>query len=339
MNTNNIKNKNVLKSLIKKESMFILTYLVNTFVLVVVFNLKLDKIYFVYPVILSLFIAAVYLVLKYIQNKVLASNVENMKIPNYVPNFTLDQKDELYFALIKDLHFDYNRQLNTLIESNKSTSYMFSQLIHNMKTSVSIIELASKSSNENALQDIINENVKLKEQLEQSLNILRLGEFAKDYLPQKSNLVELVKNVINNNKANFIYNNVFPKFNYNSENLDEYYVFTDEKWCSYIINQVLSNAIKYSNGSGNIYFNLYKEDKKLTLEIIDEGIGIPEVDLDRVFELFYTGQNGRTTGNATGIGLAMVKNVANFLGVSIKLTSELEKGTKVSLIFDNIHEN
>ncbi len=296
------------------------------------FNMILDDVYIIYPLIISLAFFCFYMGYMYFKYDKLIKEIKNIKIQDYELKYTIDYKDELYLDIVKELHFEYDRKINKLTENNKRNSFMFSQFIHNMKTSVSVIELASNSTNENFLEDIILENNKLKEQLEQSLNILRLDEFSKDYLPEKQDLVKIVKNVINNNKTNFIYNNVFPKINVNDE---EMFVLTDEKWCIYMVNQIVSNAIKYSKESGQVTFNIFNKDGKVTLQVVDEGVGIPPQDLDRVFELFYTGKNGRNNENSTGIGLAMVKNVATYLSVNVGLTSKVGKGTTVEIVFTN----
>lgn len=320
----------IIKNTIRNEIDFIIIYALNTFLLILIFNLLLSKLYILYPVLISTFIFSIYICIKYMKNKRLVINVNNNKIQNYVPTYNIEYKDKLYLDIIKDLHFDYNNELNKQLENSKLSSYMFSQFLHNMKTSVAIIDLAYHSNNENVLDDINIENIKLNQQLQQCLNVLRLQEFSQDYVPINVDLVELVKKVINDNKSNFIYNNVFPKINCESENT---FILTDEKWCSYILNQIISNSIKYSNKNGIITFNIFKREEFLVLEIIDNGIGIPEYDLERVWELFYTGDNGRSESNSTGIGLAMVKNVAKYLQIGLSIESKLNVGTKVELTF------
>ncbi len=316
------------KNIIKNDDKFLSIYFLNTFFLIFIFNLLIDGRYIFYPLLISIFFFVVYMFIMYLVHKDVDNNKENLKIKNFEPTYSKDFKDKLYLDVIKDLHFDYNKRINRLVESNKMNSYMFSQFIHNMKTSVAIIELASKSSNKNAFDDIVAENNKLKEQLEQSLNVLRLEEFSQDYMPRKNDLAKIVKNAINSNKTNFIYNKTFPKLN-----CEPTFILTDEKWCGYMINQVISNAIKYSKENGTITFNIINENKNVVLEIIDEGIGIPSKDLKRVFDLFYTGDNGRNNKNSTGIGLAMVKNVAAFLQVDVNIYSKQGNGTKVEFVF------
>ncbi len=318
----------MVKNILRSEYKFLLVYFLNTFFLLLIFNLVSEDKYIWYPLLISTVFIVVYMFVIYLKYRNLVNDAKNLKIQNYSPTYSRDLKDNLYLNVISDLHFDYDRKINKLIESNKMNSYIFSQFIHNMKTSVSIIELATHSRNKNASADIIAENRKLKEQLEQSLNILRLEEFSQDYMPNKCDLLAIVKKVINNNKTNFIYNKVFPKVNGNST-----YVMTDEKWSNFMINQVVLNAIKYSKEDCDIIFNIICKDDEVVLQIIDEGIGIPSKDLNRVFDLFYTGENGRDNANSTGIGLAMVKNVATFLLVDIDLYSTVGLGTTVEFKF------
>ncbi len=330
----------IIKNTIKSEYKVILFYLLNTVLLVLLFNLKLKEIYVLYPVFLSTVFLGWYLALACISNNKLYKNMPNNKIANIEIPYTINFKDKLYLGLITDLHFDYNRKINNQLEKNKRNEVLFSQFIHNMKTSVSVIEIAStlglendiSSANKQILEDIQTENTKLKEQLEQSLNILRLDQFSQDYVPEKQDLLEVVNSVINQNKTNFIYNSVFPKVVGEST-----FVLSDRKWLTYILNQIISNAIKYNKSGGTVTFVIEnKSPRVVSLQIIDTGVGIPQQDIERVFELFYTGSNGRDNVNSTGVGLAMVKSVAKLLGHEVKLTSDIDKGTTVELIFGDI---
>ncbi len=324
----------IIKNTIKSEYKVILFYLLNTVLLVLLFNLKLQEIYVLYPIFLSGVFLACYLVITCNNNNKLKINMQNNKIANLEIPYSSSFKDRLYLELIADLHFDYNRKINNQLEKNKRNEVLFSQFIHKMKTSVSVIEIAStvgleKVEDKQILEDIQTENTKLKEQLEQSLNILRLDQFSQDYVPEKQDLLEMVKSVVNQNKTNFIYNSVFPKVVGEST-----FVLSDRKWLTYILNQIISNAIKYNKSGGTVTFIIEnKNPKSVSLQIIDTGCGIPQQDIERVFELFYTGSNGRDNVNSTGVGLAMVKSVAKLLGHDVKLTSEIDKGTTVELIF------
>lgn len=105
-----------------------------------------------------------------------------------------------------------------------------------------------------------------------------------------------------------------------------------KKWLTFVIEQILSNAVKYARG-GEI--SIYTEDK--TLVIADDGIGIAEEDLPRIFEKGFTGYNGRANKKSTGIGLYLCKTIIDRLHHTIWIESKPEKGTKVYLNFDREH--
>jgi signal transduction histidine kinase len=108
-------------------------------------------------------------------------------------------------------------------------------------------------------------------------------------------------------------------------------VVTDEKWLAFIIGQVISNALKYTNsGSISIYM---EEEQKLVIE--DTGIGIKTEDIPRVFERGYTGYNGRNDKKSTGIGLYLCASVAKKLGHTMSIESEIGRGTKVTIDLKN----
>lgn len=130
--------------------------------------------------------------------------------------------------------------------------------------------------------------------------------------------------LLRNNSLFFIH----KKISLNLEDMNEE-ILTDEKWTSFIIEQILSNALKYTKeGSIHIYM------KNQTLYIEDTGIGIKKEDLPRVFEKGFTGTNGRIDKKASGLGLYLVKNICDTLGYPIHIESEVNKGTTVSICFE-----
>lgn len=205
-----------------------------------------------------------------------------------------------------------------------------------MKTPVSVINLIVQREKEKADTEIIKnieeENYKLRNGLDQILNVIRLDEFSRDYEPEVVDLVELIKEAINLRKNQFIYGNVFPKIQFNMDNA---LVLTDKKWSHFIIDQIISNAVKYSKKGEkeHVYFNIIRESNKTYMLIKDEGVGIPNYDLKRIFEPFFTGENGRNFQNSTGIGLYMCKKIAENLGHEISVTSSLGEGTTVKVTY------
>ncbi|BAE85468.1 sensor histidine kinase [Desulfitobacterium hafniense] len=314
---------------IDSERKTVIVYLVNTAVLLLLFNLRVtDSSMIVYPTLLSLTILAVYLIVKAVMMHSFLSALDSAQHSQGHELYPETGKEALVFAAIEDVHAHYQDQMIAMNEKLAGRNSMFSSFIHNMKTSVLVIELACAHPSPEALKDIALENEKLKRNLEQALNILRLDEFANDYVPERVDLHGLVSAVINEKKRDFIYAGVYPKLQGPTA-----YVYTDRKWGAYIIEQIIANAIKYSPAHKTIHMEVHPGKKRTVLTIRDEGIGIAAEDIPRVFELFFTGKNGREYKAATGIGLFMVRHIAGQLGVEVSLTSAVGTGTSVSLSF------
>ena len=109
-------------------------------------------------------------------------------------------------------------------------------------------------------------------------------------------------------------------------------VYTDAKWLAFLIEQFISNSVKYTN-KGTVRIFGKSLDKQWVLYIKDEGIGIRSEDIPRIFEKGYTGYNGRIYKKSTGIGLYLAKSAADRLGLKLEVISEVGKGTAVKIIF------
>lgn len=313
----------LIKKVISDELMTIFFYSLNSFIIILVFGLRYSFNTSRYPLLLSIVILSLYLTIKTIKYKQLVADSSNLRIADHKPTYSLTNCDQTYISIIDQIHSDYRLKIEEMFGRNRRNEQLLSQFFHNMKTSVAVIELAS-SREQVVIEDIRLENDKLKLQLEQSLNVLRLDRFVEDYMPERLSLLELVNSVINDNKSNFIYNKVFPKVS-GTDTI----IFTDRKWFKYLLEQLVSNAIKYSNSNSNVEFNLEAN----TLTVRDYGIGIDASELNRIFELFYTGSNGRNNKQSTGIGLSMVKTVAEMLDIEVEVTSVVNQGTSFKLTF------
>ena len=178
------------------------------------------------------------------------------------------------------------------------------------------------------------EDKKVKNQLEQELfkiesyvNIvlqyLRLESFHEDLVLKKENLEDLVKEIVKKYAIFFIKKGL----SLNLHDLDRT-IITDRKWFVVILEQVLSNSLKYTSQGGiEIYF---QED---TLYIKDSGLGIQDADLLRVFERGFSGYNGRLTQQSSGLGLYLSKKIADELGHQISIASQVGQGTTVMISF------
>lgn len=317
----------------------IIAFVVNTVIIFTFYFLFFKNSALIYPFMLSAFIFLIYFVIEiYIYKRFRDKLNDSIKSPNYFSK-DLDFNEKEIFETIATVHRDYLFKIEKLEREIKGKEKLFSEWVHNMKTAVTVIDLAcdkSKISNDSTeyINDIKEENNFLKKNLEECLNVLRLDDFARDYITESCNLKELVTGIINSKKRDFIYKNIFP----NVEIEGNIHIYTDMKWCSYMINQIISNSIKYSD-KGKVEIFASETEEMVLLEIKDSGVGIESHELPRVFEPFFTGQNGRNNREATGIGLYMVKNIADKLTHEISIDSELGIGTSVKITFkkpDNI---
>lgn len=202
--------------------------------------------------------------------------------------------------------------------------------IHEIKIPIATSKMIVEN-NKNEITENINEELdKIDNYTEQALFYARSNTVEKDYIVRKIQLKEIVNTSILKNKAQLIQN----KISIDTKNLDEI-VYTDSKWCIFIINQIIQNSIKYSKNEDR-QIEIYSKEKKenIILHIKDNGIGIKESEITRVFEKGFTGENGRITGKkSTGIGLYLCKKLCDKLGIGIEVGSEKNIGTEVKLIF------
>ena len=202
-----------------------------------------------------------------------------------------------------------------------------------MKTPVSVINLLLQEYEcEETSSNIQQELDKIDKGLNMAMYFARLNQFQKDFSVQEVNLYNEVVELINKEKRLFIKNRIIPKLELEKDLL----VYSDKKWLRFIIEQIIINGVKYSKNYGKyLTIKNRKNDKYIIIDIIDEGVGISKKDIKRVFEPFFTGENGRNFGESTGMGLYIVKTVCDNLGHKVEIKSEIEKGTQVSILFEN----
>lgn len=186
-------------------------------------------------------------------------------------------------------------------------------------------------NNKNAITKSIDEELdKVENYIEQALFYARSNTVEKDYYIRKVVLKEIVNESIKKNKSSLIQ----EKISIDIHDL-EIEVNTDNKWIVFILNQIIQNSIKYrkkENSVIEIYANQGKEN--VILYIKDNGIGIKQGEITRVFEKGFTGTNGRLSNKkSTGIGLYLCKKLCNKLGIGIELNSVQNEGTEVKLVF------
>ncbi len=231
--------------------------------------------------------------------------------------------------LLKSQHRLYINEIELeRIRKNEHVTFI-NQWVHQMKTPLSVIELIVQDQDNDQFLSVREETERLEKGLEMVLYAARLEVFEQDFHIQPVSLKRIVDQVIHENKRLFIKNHVYPELHVSNVSVE-----SDEKWLTFIINQVITNAIKYSAGRGEkIYISEEKTAEETRLFIQDHGVGIPKSDIKRVFDAFFTGENGRVYRESTGMGLSLVKEVCEKLGHKVEIESVQGEGTLVTLTF------
>ena len=193
---------------------------------------------------------------------------------------------------------------------------------HQIKTPIAAMRLNLQSEDTESARKLMGDLNRIEAYVEMVLTFLRLDSNNTDYLIKEYDIDEIIKPAVRKFSREFILKKL--KLEYEPVN---HKAVTDSKWLSFIIEQIISNAVKYtSEGSVHIYMN---EPGVLCIE--DTGIGISAEDLPRIFENGYTGFNGREDKRASGIGLYLCKRICDNLGHKISAESKVGEGTKLIL--------
>ena len=287
-----------------------------------------------YSLFLGVFFLVCYLIYYYIRRRKV---YKRLSVPVRTLDETMQELDDV--AIAKALHqllkTQYNIFQNQLMDMGKKQEehmIFMDRWIHQMKTPLSVIELMAKDLEEPDSSSFREETDRLKTGLNMVLYMARLRTIKQDFHIKKVNLLKLIQEVNQDNKRLFIRNNIYPEV---KEEQAGIIVESDEKWLFFMITQFIHNAVKYSvKQSNKIMITIWKRGDQSVLEIKDFGVGIPKEDMKRIFDPFYTGVNGRNFRESTGVGLFLVKEVAEYLGHRLEVESEVGQGATFRIIFD-----
>lgn len=325
----------VIRGYIKQNIKVIFLFIVFALVFGIVFSLydlEIEAIY--YSVMLCSFIGLIYICINFInyykkhiqlyklQNEISISS-ENLPSPK-----TLMEED--YTNLILTLNKEYKTYISKSDIAKSDMIDYYTMWVHQIKTPISAMKLLIQTSESEISSDLSSELFKIEQYVEMVLSYIRLGSNENDFVIKEYDLDNIVRQAIRKYAPLFIRKKINLDFQPTT-----YKVLTDEKWLVFVIEQLLSNAIKYTNkGKISIY---PLEDKKLVIE--DTGIGISQEDIPRIFDKGFTGYNGRTDKKATGLGLYLCKNILDKLSHKISIESEVGVKTKVILDLSMLNVN
>ena len=218
-----------------------------------------------------------------------------------------------------DFKADSRRQYNDMID-------WYTMWVHQIKTPIASMKLQLQNRDGEFSGGLSNDLFRIEQYADMVLTFLRVHSDYNDYVIRQQDLDKIITCAVKKYSGEFILRKI--KLVYSPLNT---LIVTDEKWLMFVVEQVLSNALKYTH-EGSI--SIYMSDKnKLCIE--DTGMGIAPEDLPRIFEKSYTGQNGRTNRTSSGLGLYLCKTICNKLGHKIYAKSTLGRGTCITIDFGN----
>lgn len=278
----------------------------------------------------------VYIIVEYIKFKNYLNELINLNEQldrKYLISEVIIEPNFIEGKIINNILKDTNRDMQENVKYYKNMQKEYQEYVetwvHEIKTPIASTMLIIENN-----EDIIPNNMKyelrkVEDYVEQALYYSRSNEVSQDYIVKRFNLEQTVRKVIKRNASDFIN----KKIAIDIENIKGE-IHSDPKWVEFIINQIIGNSIKYlttQNPKVTIYTT---ENENNTILIIkDNGVGINEKDLKKVFEKGFTGANGRIYAKSTGIGLYLCQKLCKKLGLRIKLTSKENEGTEVKIIF------
>ena len=233
-----------------------------------------------------------------------------------------NEEQKLYTELIKKVFRDRDAQVQKLQEEQEGYRDFILSWIHEVKLPITAGYMLMRNSTGKTVEELVDkledEWRKIDHYVEQVLYYSRIDSFSKDYHISEVSLNRIAKESIKKYSKLFIQKRIRI-----SLWEEEQTVYSDSKWLSYIIDQLVTNALKYTDKGGAISF-VYEEDhKEKRLFIRDSGIGIKQEDIGRVFEKGFTGTNGRTANaKSTGMGLYLAEQMARKLGAKLSVRSK-----------------
>ena len=236
---------------------------------------------------------------------------------------SLDIRIDYYHKIIEKLYEELEKLTQENRQKNTDMVDYYSMWVHQIKTPIAAMNflLDNEEVDQKNLQQ---ELFKIERYVEMVLTYIRLDSMSSDYVITKINLDEVVKDSVKKYATIFINKKI--KLNYVSH---ETMVISDKKWLSFAFEQILGNSVKYTSTGGEITIETCEN--KLIIE--DNGIGIKEEDLPRIFEKGFTGFNGRYEKKSSGLGLYLCKKTLDKLGHHIEISSKVGEGTRIKITF------
>lgn len=294
----------------------------------------------VYTNVVIFCIVAIYVSIEYYLNKGFYRELNDLIESNHNEFLAMlpkprNNEQQLVLGLLKKANGMHDDQLRKLYNEKRDYQDFITSWIHEVKVPIAAGRLLLENSNGRTVESLVDrledELDKVENYVEQALYYSRIDSFSKDYFISAVALDRVVKNSVRKYAKSFINKRI--RFHMDAI---EQVVPTDSKWLGFIIDQILSNSLKYTDEGGEISVQFEEDRKEKRLLIQDTGIGIKQEDINRVFEKGFTGSIGRSHAKSTGIGLYLAKQMSLKLGHDLTIQSEEGKYTRVIIHYPKI---
>ena len=297
---------------------------------------------FMIGVVIAILIMTKYLMDWYRKKKyfeIITERVKDLKEPWLIAellpvSYTIE--DEIYQELLRKVGSSAIEEIHKIEDEQKEYEDYIEQWIHEVKTPITSIHLMLEnriSENPGLKRDLNVELSRLENDVELALYYARSEQIYRDYLIQKLNFRKVLLKVVNKNRTVIMNSSVARDLDCD----EALYAYGDEKWLVFMLTQVLLNAIKYkAEADAKVVMRAKRDNKRIVLNIIDNGKGIKKEELPRIFDKGFTGSNGRDNEKSTGMGLYLVHKLCEKLEIDIKADSVYGEFTEISFSLKNV---
>ena len=236
------------------------------------------------------------------------------------------------YQKLSDVKDDNERLLNEnknlkseMLNQKDDLNAYFLMWLHQIKTPMTVSKLLLEKPNDTTNTKLKMQLMYIEQYINMAMNYLKMIDHSTDMDITQVNLDDIIKDLLKKYSLLFIHNHISLDYQSNAK-----YVVSDSKWLTILIEQILSNALKYTE-NGKIAIQYLEE--KHALEIKDTGIGIRSEDIPKIFDRGYSGFNGRMNEKSSGLGLYLARKISERLNIQIEVESKLSKGSIFRLVF------
>lgn len=245
---------------------------------------------------------------------------------------THNYEQKLFKQLLLKMYDEQNVKIERISAEKRKNFEFISSWIHEIKTPIAVSNLLIENNRGKADDELLNsfaeEVDRIDNLVEQVLYYSKTDDFSRDYFINDFDIKTLVNEAIKKHAKTFIHKNI--KIDLGDLDIT---VTSDKKWLLFILDQIITNSLKYTEQGGLIKIYTETEEREKRLIIMDNGIGIKTEDIDRVFDRGFTGYNGREFTKSTGMGLYLTKKLARKLGHDVSIDSVYGEYTRVTIHF------